>query len=189
MILFQSPIYQKSYIRQSQYSIMRRIIVVALLVALFSQSITLTPAQTFTFDIWIDRGCGAEYHVGDMLTVHWEASHACEITFYEKEPDGTRRKLNTQPTISGGGHASRGWTLKDYGYGRREIQAYAASQYGSASDECEFYVVEDKPSDSDNDGVPDDRDDCYNPGCSIVDSWGCPRDSDGDGLDDCEDDC
>jgi hypothetical protein len=43
--------------------------------------------------------------------------------------------------------------------------------------------------DADNDGVPDDRDSCYNPGCTRVDSRGCPYDSDNDGLNDCEDSC
>ena len=43
--------------------------------------------------------------------------------------------------------------------------------------------------DKDNDGITDDRDGCHNPGCSIVDSSGCPKDSDGDGVIDCDDDC
>jgi hypothetical protein len=43
--------------------------------------------------------------------------------------------------------------------------------------------------DSDNDGVPDSADVCDNPGCTIVDSQGCPRDSDNDGVPDCYDDC
>jgi len=43
--------------------------------------------------------------------------------------------------------------------------------------------------DKDNDGVTDDRDNCYNPGCTVVDSIGCPKDSDGDGINDCDDDC
>ena len=43
--------------------------------------------------------------------------------------------------------------------------------------------------DKDNDGVKDDRDGCYNPGCGVVDSSGCPKDSDSDGVNDCDDDC
>ena len=31
--------------------------------------------------------------------------------------------------------------------------------------------------DTDGDNIPDDEDTCYNPGCSIVDSQGCPWDS------------
>lgn len=80
--------------------------------------------------------------MGDMLTVNWEASHACQITFWELEPDGKRRKLNTQPVISSGGRGSKGWTLKDYGYGRRAIIAEATSLWGADSDECEYYVLE-----------------------------------------------
>ena len=46
-----------------------------------------------------------------------------------------------------------------------------------------------KPGDKDNDGITDDRDSCYNVGCTIVDSRGCPKDSDSDGVTDCDDDC
>lgn len=43
--------------------------------------------------------------------------------------------------------------------------------------------------DDDNDGIPNSKDSCYNPGCTVVDSKGCPRDTDGDGTSDCEDSC
>ena len=46
-----------------------------------------------------------------------------------------------------------------------------------------------EPGDRDKDGVTDDRDDCYNPGCTLVDSQGCPYDSDGDGVNNCDDHC
>ncbi len=46
-----------------------------------------------------------------------------------------------------------------------------------------------QPSDKDKDGVPDDKDACYNPDCNIVDSNGCPKDADRDGLNDCADEC
>ena len=165
---------------------MKRIMAIVVSLVLCSQSITQVPAQTFTLTIWIERGCGAEYHVGEMLKVHWEASHSCTITIYEEEPDGKRRKLTTQGIIAGAGHGSRGWTIEDYGYGRRVIHATATSEFGSDSDSCEYYVVQE---DEDKDGVPDDQDNCYNPGCTIVDSQGCPRDSDGDGINDCDDNC
>ena len=164
-----------------------------LFLALYSLSVTELPAQSFTLNIWIDRGCGGEYHVGDMITVYWEASHACQITLWEKEPDGTRRKVGTGPIMSGAGEGSKGWTLGDYGYGERVIQANASSLYGEDSDECRFYVVEDngapQDTDTDRDGIPDSQDSCYNTGCTIVDSRGCPQDADDDGVDDCEDDC
>jgi hypothetical protein len=43
--------------------------------------------------------------------------------------------------------------------------------------------------DKDRDRVPDDKDSCYNPECSIVNENGCPKDTDEDGLNDCDDDC
>lgn len=56
-------------------------------------------------------------------------------------------------------------------------------------EEPEEEEEEEEESDDDGDGVTNDRDSCYNPDCSIVDSRGCPKDSDNDGLNDCEDNC
>ncbi len=117
------------------------------LVLLFSVSLCQIGAhadtQRVTLEIWVDRGCGGEYFVGDMLRVTWRCSHTCEINFWEIEPDGKRRSLNTVPLISAAGEGSRGWTLKDYGYGKRAIYAEATSTlgYGSASAQCEYYVL------------------------------------------------
>lgn len=55
------------------------------------------------------------------------------------------------------------------------------------SEQCKIETP--PPSDTDGDGIPDDEDACYNPGCKIVDSQGCPKDSDGDGVNDCDDEC
>lgn len=107
---------------------------------LSSLSVTHVPCQQFTFSIWVDKGCGGEYFVGDMLTVHWSVSHAAEITVWEIEPDGFKRKLHTGPIFTGAGQGSRGWTLKDYGYGKRAVYAEAVSIWGMGADQCEYYV-------------------------------------------------
>lgn len=112
--------------------------IVFVLCTLFSAQM---PAQTFTITIWVDKGCGGEYFVGEMLTVHWRASHSCTIVFWEEEPDGTRRKLTTQGVMSGAGEGSRGWTLKDYGYGKRAVYAEASSLFGADTARCEYYVL------------------------------------------------
>ena len=95
---------------------MKRLMAVVFLLAFLQQSAVLIPAQSFSIEIWVERGCGGTYYVGEMLKVYWEASHGCEITFYEKEPDGSKRKLHSGPIFSGEGRGSRGWTIKDYGY-------------------------------------------------------------------------
>lgn len=43
--------------------------------------------------------------------------------------------------------------------------------------------------DCDRDDVHDYYDACENPGCSIIDSSGCPKDSNVDGIRDCDDAC
>jgi hypothetical protein len=103
---------------------------------------TQAPCQQFDLTIWVDKGCGGEYFVGDMLTVHWAVTHNAELTFWEIEPDGFKRKLHSGPIITGAGQGSRGWTLKDYGYGKRKIYAEAVSIWGMDAAECEFYVIQ-----------------------------------------------
>jgi hypothetical protein len=121
---------------------MRRIVTISVIVLVLSFSAFISvPAQRVTMTIWVDKGCGGEYFAGEMLTVNWRVSHASEITFWEIEPDGLKRKLGF-PVISPAGEGSRGWTIKEeYGYGRRAIQARADSIWGIAEAECEFYVV------------------------------------------------
>ncbi|MGC1122030.1 MAG: hypothetical protein WBA22_13145 [Candidatus Methanofastidiosia archaeon] len=135
---------------------MKRIVAVILFLA-FAASVVPLSSQTFTIAIEVDKGCGGKYFVGDMLTVKWTVSHPCEIDFWEEEPDGVKRKLSSS-VISGAGSGSRGWTLKDYGYGRRAIHAEAVSPFGMGNASCEYYVLK-KAADirvevTDQDGMP-----------------------------------
>ncbi|MBU7043828.1 MAG: thrombospondin type 3 repeat-containing protein [Theionarchaea archaeon] len=69
--------------------------------------------------------------------------------------------------------------------GLTDCEDECPNQYGEHRNEgCPETVA-----DADADGVPDGQDNCYNPGCTLVDSRGCPWDSDSDGLTDCEDNC
>lgn len=139
---------------------MKKIVLAVTLVVLSSLLCAQAPAQQqLTMTIWVDKGCGGEYFVGDMLTVHWSVSHGCEITFWEVRPDGTKRKETSQPVITGAGDGSMGWTLKDEGYGKRAVYAEAFSLlWGRATAQCEFYVLK-KAADiqvtvQDQDGIP-----------------------------------
>ena len=120
---------------------MRTLRLIFLVFIISSLTVTQFSAQEFTLTIWVDKGCGGEYFVGDMLTVNWSVTHNCEITFWEIEPDGFKRKLHSGPIISSSGQGSRGWTLKDYGYGKRSIYAEAVSLWGMDSAQCEYYVL------------------------------------------------
>ncbi|MBU7046536.1 MAG: thrombospondin type 3 repeat-containing protein [Theionarchaea archaeon] len=72
--------------------------------------------------------------------------------------------------------------------GTHTLHVEARNRYGiTVSDSCSYFVV--NPSDSDNDGIPDGKDNCSNPDCHIVNATGCPADSDGDGIRDCDDNC
>jgi hypothetical protein len=142
---------------------MKRIVAVVLFLALAASLVPLSSqafaisTEPFTITIEVDKGCGGKYFVGDMLTVTWVVSHPCEIDFWEEEPDGVKRRLSAG-VISSAGSGSRGWTLKDYGYGRRVVYAEAVSPFGMGNASCEYYVLK-KAADirvevTDQDGMP-----------------------------------
>jgi len=79
---------------------------------------------------------------------------------------------------------SQGCPKDSDGDGVRDCDDDCPSEYGTADNGCPGGDV-----DSDGDGVPDSQDNCENPGCTIVDSQGCPKDSDEDGIIDCDDNC
>jgi hypothetical protein len=82
---------------------------------------------------------------------------------------------------------SQGCPLDTDGDGMNDCEDACPSDYGGQNNNgCPGQTGE---KDSDADGVADDRDGCFNPGCSRVDTRGCPLDSDNDGVNDCEDQC
>jgi hypothetical protein len=134
------PAIEKMLYAQVRKNSMKKSAVLMLLLMALLLSAAELPAQRFTLTIWVDKGCGGDYFVGDMLTVNWRVSYNCQIVFWEIEPDGFKRRLHSGPIFSGAGEGSRGWTLKDYGYGKRAIYAEATSIWGSDADQCEYYV-------------------------------------------------
>jgi hypothetical protein len=66
--------------------------------------------------------------------------------------------------------------------GVRDCDDKCPEEHGEREDGCPEI-------DFDEDGVLDEKDSCYNPGCTIVDAQGCPIDSDNDGVRDCDDKC
>lgn len=145
-----------------------------------------------------------EYIVKSPLKSSW---HATECSFYIKEGITETGSLRIECTqsgfdifiddafvahsetesvlvegISGGGHTV---TIKKAGC--KDYTApvtIAAGQTVTVKVELDCTIR-----DKDGDGVPDEKDDCTNPLCGLVDASGCPLDGDGDGVNDCEDIC
>lgn len=145
---------------EPHFSTMRKTWLVLVLVTLaLSSSCSPVPAQTFYLSIWVDKGCGGQYFVGEMLTVYWQASHPCTIEFWEIEPNGNKRILENEAVWTAG-KGSLGWTLKDYGYGKRAIYAEGTSIWGHASAQCDYLVlkkaadIQVKVTDQDKEPIP-----------------------------------
>ena len=48
---------------------------------------------TFKIDIWVDKGCGGTYKIGDRLTVYFKSTKDCYLTLFDVTPGGRVRLL------------------------------------------------------------------------------------------------
>jgi hypothetical protein len=128
------------YIECIPYSIMNKMMVAVLFCAFLLPPVTSTPAQKFSLEIWVDKGCGGEYYLDEPLIVHWKAAHPCEITFWILI-DEERKELTKNPIDVGAGESYREWPLlEEYGYGEKSVYAEAVSSFGWDSAVCTFFI-------------------------------------------------
>jgi len=48
---------------------------------------------TFKIDIWVDKGCGETYRIGDKLTIYFKSTKDCYLTLFDVSPGGQVRLL------------------------------------------------------------------------------------------------
>ena len=48
-----------------------------------------SPTPTFTVDIWVDKGCGSTYQLGDYIRIYGRSSVTVDATYIVQRPDGT----------------------------------------------------------------------------------------------------
>ena len=130
-------------------------------------------------------GCGSTFSVGDEISFTITLSESAYVTVNVITPDDEKEIVKNLYRSKG----EHDFTYTVIGpEGRHSLVAKVRDKYGKIiEDTCEFKVIDRK--DSDNDGVPDSRDQCANSSCNSVDATGCPKDSDGDGVNDCKDQC
>jgi hypothetical protein len=140
----------------------------------------------FSATITVERGCESTYFIGEEIAFHITLSDNAYVTVSEvaigKSYDIVRNTYKSK-----GSHEFKKTVSGPEG--THTLCVEARHLYGEeVESSCSFYVKE-RVSDSDRDGIPDNRDKCDNPGCTVVDAQGCPRDSDNDGVNDCDDSC
>jgi len=58
-----------------------------------SGKITIRPVPEFKIEVWIDKGCGKSYTVGENITIHFRSNKDCYLTLFEFIPGGGTRLL------------------------------------------------------------------------------------------------
>ncbi len=48
---------------------------------------------TFKIDVWVDKGCGGTYRIGDKLTIYFKSTKDCYLTLFDVSPGGQVRLL------------------------------------------------------------------------------------------------
>lgn len=58
-----------------------------------SSKITIRPVPDFRIKVWIDKGCGKSYTVGENITIYFKSNKDCYLTLFEFSPGGRIRLL------------------------------------------------------------------------------------------------
>ncbi|MFQ5835617.1 MAG: PEGA domain-containing protein [bacterium] len=57
------------------------------------QRIIVEPKLPFKVNVWVDKGFGSTYRVGESLIVYFESSRDCYLTLFDFTPDGKVRQI------------------------------------------------------------------------------------------------
>lgn len=58
-----------------------------------SSKIAIRPVPDFRIKVWIDKGCGKSYTVGENITIYFKSNKDCYLTLFEFSPGGRIRLL------------------------------------------------------------------------------------------------
>lgn len=58
-----------------------------------SSKITIRPVPDFNIEVWIDKGCGKSYTVGENITIYFKSNKDCYLTLLDFIPGGGIRLL------------------------------------------------------------------------------------------------
>ncbi len=58
-----------------------------------SSKIAIRPVPDFNIEVWIDKGCGKSYTVGENITIYFKSNKDCYLTLFDYTPGGGIRLL------------------------------------------------------------------------------------------------
>ncbi|MCK4418399.1 PEGA domain-containing protein, partial [Candidatus Aerophobetes bacterium] len=58
-----------------------------------SSKIAIRPVPDFNIEVWIDKGCGKSYTVGENITIYFKSNKDCYLTLFDLTPGGGIRLL------------------------------------------------------------------------------------------------
>lgn len=58
-----------------------------------SSKIAIRPVPDFKIEVWIDKGCGKSYTVGENITIYFKSNKDCYLTLFDFTPGGRIRLL------------------------------------------------------------------------------------------------
>ncbi len=58
-----------------------------------SSKIAIRPVPEFKIEVWIDKGCGKSYTVGEDITIYFKSNKDCYLTLFEQRSGGRIRLL------------------------------------------------------------------------------------------------
>ncbi|RLE73539.1 MAG: hypothetical protein DRZ80_06260, partial [Thermoprotei archaeon] len=100
-------------------------------------------SEELTAKIWVDRGCGSVYDIGDTIYVYFKVSNRAYVRIVDEFPDGSTKLLYSGWVDGGVTYYIKGVMGEPAGY--RIFHIYAEDEYGNtAHDEC-YVSVGGKP--------------------------------------------
>ena len=88
-------------------------------------------------DLWVDKGCGSTYDVGDPIKIYFEVNKDCYITLTVTTSQGTKTNISNK-YVSAGTHYTTGTVGEPTG--EHKLTIYASVDGEEASDTCKFYA-------------------------------------------------
>ncbi len=98
-----------------------------------------------TAKLWVDKGCGATYAIGERITISFEVNRSASVTIYDYATDGSTQTIFSR-TVSAGTNSISATVSRPPGTEKLEIVAQAGGE--TTTDTCTFYIGSSGPGDS-----------------------------------------
>jgi len=122
---------------EKRKSILSSLVIALLIFSTFGVLVPHVSAGSLTVNLWVDKGCGSTYDIGDYITIYFEVNKACYITITVTTSQGTKTTISNE-YVSAGKHYTTG--IVGEPTGEHKLTIYASVDGEEASDTCSFYA-------------------------------------------------